>query len=226
MKKVFPKENHIYHFIDSGARGSWGNVTQLCGMKGLVASPSGKTIELPIKSNFKEGLSSLEYFIATHGGRKGKADTALKTAQSGYMTRRLVDAAQNILVRENDCGTLHFEEVDRAKPEGIFGENFEERIYGKILSKDLLDKKGTVLGKKSAIIDQTLLKVILASDAAIIPVRSMLNCETHEGVCQQCYGMDLARNSLVEIGAPVGIVAAQSIGEPGTQLTMRTFHTG
>ena len=141
MKKVFPKHNHIYHFIDSGARGSWGNVTQLCGMKGLVASPSGKTIELPIKSNFKEGLTALEYFIATHGGRKGKADTALKTAQSGYMTRRLVDAAQNILVRELDCGTLHFEEITRATSGVVFEESFEERIYGKILSKELVDKK-------------------------------------------------------------------------------------
>lgn len=226
MKKVFPKENHIYHFIDSGARGSWGNVTQLCGMKGLVASPSGKTIELPIKSNLKEGFTALEYFIATHGGRKGKADTALKTAQSGYMTRRLVDAAQNVLVRENDCGTLHFEDVQRAATGVVFEESFEERIYGKILSKNLTDKTGKVLAQKSDMIDRTLLKAIVASDVDFVPVRSMLGCETHEGVCQCCYGMDLARNDLVEIGTPVGIVAAQSIGEPGTQLTMRTFHTG
>lgn len=226
MKKVFPKENHIYHFIDSGARGSWGNVTQLCGMKGLVASPSGKTIELPIKSNFKEGLTALEYFIATHGGRKGKADTALKTAQSGYMTRRLVDAAQNILVRENDCGTLHFEDIPReAGKSVVFQESFEERIYGKILSKDLIEG-GKTLAKKSDIIDQTLLKTILASKVETVPVRTILMCETHEGVCQHCYGMDLARNRIVDIGTPIGIVAAQSIGEPGTQLTMRTFHTG
>ncbi len=226
MKKVFPKQNHIYHFIDSGARGSWGNVTQLCGMKGLVASPSGKTIELPIKSNFKEGLTALEYFIATHGGRKGKADTALKTAQSGYMTRRLVDAAQNILVRENDCGTLHFEEVQRANRGVVFEESFEERLYGKVLAKDLSDKSGKVSAKKGDIIDQNLLKAIVASDIQSIPVRSILNCETHEGICQHCYGMDLARNHLVDIGTPIGIVAAQSIGEPGTQLTMRTFHSG
>ena len=225
MKKVFPKENHIYHFIDSGARGSWGNVTQLCGMKGLVASPSGKTIELPIKSNFKEGLTALEYFIATHGGRKGKADTALKTAQSGYMTRRLVDAAQNILVRENDCGTLHFEDVNRASRGVVFEEPFEERIYGKILAKDLLNGK-TTLAHKGDIIDQNLLTTILATDIQTVPVRSILNCETHEGICQHCYGMDLARNRIVDIGTPIGIVAAQSIGEPGTQLTMRTFHTG
>ncbi len=226
MKKVFPKENHIYHFIDSGARGSWGNVTQLCGMKGLVASPSGKTIELPIKSNFKEGLTALEYFIATHGGRKGKADTALKTAQSGYMTRRLVDAAQNILVRELDCGTLHYEEVEREVAKSVvFQESFEERIYGKVLAKDLTEGN-EVLAKKGDIIDQTLLKIILAAKMPTIPVRSMLTCETHEGVCQHCYGMDLARNRIVDIGTPVGIVAAQSIGEPGTQLTMRTFHSG
>lgn len=145
------------------------------------------------------------------------------------MTRRLVDAAQNILVRENDCGTLHFEEISRkdsGKSGGVFEESFDEKIYGKVLAKDLLDSKGTVVATKGTTIDQSLLKVILASDAPIIPVRSMLNCETHEGVCQQCYGMDLARNTLVEIGSPVGIVAAQSIGEPGTQLTMRTFHTG
>ena len=137
MKEVFREENHIFNFVDSGSRGSWGNVTQLCGMKGLVASPSGKTIELPIKSNFKEGLSTLEYFIATHGGRKGKADTALKTAQSGYMTRRLVDAAQNLLVREKDCGTLHFETVNREEKHEVFEESFEEKLFGKVLAKDL-----------------------------------------------------------------------------------------
>lgn len=226
MKKVFPIENHIYHFIDSGARGSWGNVTQLCGMKGLVASPSGKTIELPIKSNYKEGLTALEYFIATHGGRKGKADTALKTAQSGYMTRRLVDAAQNILVRENDCGTLHYEDVPRETGKSVvFQESFEERIYGKILAKDLVEGK-TTIAKKGDMIDQTLLKTLLEGTVPSVPVRTMLMCETHEGVCQHCYGMDLAMNRVVDIGSPVGIVAAQSIGEPGTQLTMRTFHSG
>ncbi len=198
-------------------------------MKGLVASPSGKTIELPIKGNYKEGLSVLEYFINTHSGRKGKADTALKTAQSGYMTRRLVDAAQNILVREHDCGTLHFSEVHRHpvhKTGGVFEESFEERIYGKILAKDLLDTSGALIAPRNTMIDQTLLKTILNSDAEIVPIRAVLHCETHEGVCQKCYGMDLARNDLVDIGTPVGIVAAQSIGEPGTQLTMRSFHTG
>ncbi len=138
------------------------------------------------------------------------------------MTRRLVDAAQNILVREYDCGTLHYEDVAREKDKtGVFEESFEERIYGKVLAKNL---EG--IGEKGDLIDQTLLKKILASSAPSIPVRSILSCETHEGVCQCCYGMDLARNRLVEIGTPIGIVAAQSIGEPGTQLTMRTFHTG
>ncbi len=150
----------------------------------------------------------------------------MKTAQSGYMTRRLVDAAQNILVRENDCGTLHYEDVTReGMKSGVFEESFEERIYGKILAKDLVDGD-TVLAKKGDMIDQVLLKSIVASRVGIVPVRTMLMCETHEGICQCCYGMDLARNHLVEIGAPIGIVAAQSIGEPGTQLTMRTFHSG
>ncbi len=198
-------------------------------MKGLVASPSGKTNELPIKGNYKEGLSVLEYFINTHSGRKGKADTALKTAQSGYMTRRLVDAAQNILVREQDCGTLHYSDVHRHpvhKTGGVFEESFEERIYGKILAKDLHDMSGALIAPRDMMIGQALLKTILASDAEIVPIRTVLHCETHEGACQKCYGMDLARNTLVDIGTPVGIVAAQSIGEPGTQLTMRSFHTG
>ena len=196
-------------------------------MKGLVASPTGKTIELPIKGNYKEGLSVLEYFINTHSGRKGKADTALKTAQSGYMTRRLVDAAQNILVREEDCGTLHFETITRSNAKtGVFVESFEERIYGKVLAQDIV-VDGVKLAHKGDIIDRDLQrKIIDAEKLESFTVRTMLMCETNEGVCQCCYGMDLARNTLVEIGTPVGIVAAQSIGEPGTQLTMRTFHTG
>ncbi len=141
------------------------------------------------------------------------------------MTRRLVDAAQNILVRESDCGTLHFEDVSRASRGVVFEASFEERIYGKVLAKDLVDGK-TTLAHKGDIIDQTLLKTILATDIQTVPVRSILGCETHEGVCQHCYGMDLARNRIVDIGTPIGIVAAQSIGEPGTQLTMRTFHSG
>ncbi len=226
MKKNFTPSNPIYNLVDSGARGNWGNVTQLCGMKGLVVSPTGKTIELPIKSNLKEGFSTLEYFIATHGWRKGKADTALKTAQSGYLTRRLVDAAQNILIRENDCHTVHYEEFDRSESTTLFGDTFENKIYGKFTAKDVLDSKGSVVLESGTLIAKLELKKILDSDARLVAVRSVLTCETEEGVCQQCYGLDLASNAMVKIGTPVGIIAAQSIGEPGTQLTMRTFHSG
>lgn len=224
MKPFFKAENPIYNMIDSGARGNWGNLTQLCGMKGLVASPSGKTIELPIKSNLKEGFSTLEYFIATHGGRKGKADTALKTAQSGYLTRRLVDAAQNILIRSADCGTHHYEEIVKATSKSIFGESFEERIYAKFLAKDII-VGNTVIATAGTVIDKGLIKTIVDNDVEAVSVRSILTCETEEGVCQKCYGLDLAHNTLAEFGTPIGIIAAQSIGEPGTQLTMRTFHS-
>jgi len=225
MKPFFKAENPIYNMIDSGARGNWGNLTQLCGMKGLVASPSGKTIELPIKSNLKEGFSTLEYFIATHGGRKGKADTALKTAQSGYLTRRLVDAAQNILIRSDDCGTHHYEEIVKATSKTIFGESFEERIYAKFLAKDAMVGK-TVIAPAGTVISKELIKTFTEANVESVCVRSILTCETEEGVCQKCYGLDLAHNDLAEFGTPIGIIAAQSIGEPVTQLTMRTFHSG
>lgn len=225
-KKNYDPSNPIYNLVDSGARGNWGNVTQLAGMKGLVASPSGGTIELPIKSNLKEGFSTLEYFIATHGGRKGKADTALKTAQSGYLTRRLVDASQNILVREEDCGTINFETYDRRDEKTLFGDSFENKIFGKVTISPVVDESGEVIVDKNILITKALLKKIMASSASRVSVRSILNCECEEGVCQKCYGMDLSTSELVKIGTPVGIIAAQSIGEPGTQLTMRTFHSG
>jgi DNA-directed RNA polymerase subunit beta' len=226
MKKNFGPKNPIYNFVDSGARGSWGNVTQLCGMKGLVASPTGEIIELPIKGNYKEGLSVLEYFINTHSGRKGKADTALKTAQSGYLTRRLVDAAQNILVREHDCGTFHFEEFDREESKSLFGDTFENKIFGKFTAKEVFDAQGRVVVGSDTLITKEILRTILDSSARKVAVRSVLTCETEEGVCQKCYGLDLATSNIATIGVPVGIIAAQSIGEPGTQLTMRTFHSG
>ncbi len=226
MKKNFDPKNPIFNLVDSGARGNWGNVTQLCGMKGLVVSPTGKTIELPIKSNLKEGFSTLEYFIATHGGRKGKADTALKTAQSGYLTRRLVDAAQNILVREHDCGTLHSEAFDRDEGKTLFGDTFENKIFGKFTSADVLDESGKEVVPAGTLITKEILRTILESSAKRVSVRSVLTCETEEGVCQKCYGLDLATSDIAKIGTPVGIIAAQSIGEPGTQLTMRTFHSG
>lgn len=225
MKKYYSADNHLRLLVDSGARGSWGNLAQLAGMMGLVANPSGKTIELPIKSNIKEGMSTLEYFIATHGGRKGKADTALKTAQSGYLTRRLVDAAQNVLVREADCGTVHYREINR-KDTTQFGESFEDLIYGKFLAKDVFNADKKLVLAKGTLVDKANLKIIAESTTDNVCVRSVLTCESSEGVCQHCYGLDLARSELVQIGTPVGVVAAQSIGEPGTQLTMRTFHSG
>ncbi|MBI5414129.1 DNA-directed RNA polymerase subunit beta' [Candidatus Peregrinibacteria bacterium] len=223
--KHFP-ENDIFYMIDSGARGNWGQVTQLCGIKGLVASPSGRTIELPIKANLKEGFSILEYFIATHGGRKGKSDTALKTAEAGYLTRRLVDAVQDIIIREEDCKSVAYLEISRKDSEKI-GEKFERRIYGRTLAEDLLDPKTKeIIAKRNEEIGNRLVGEISKRKVETLRVRCIMNCETPGGICQKCYGRDLGSNRTVEIGTPVGIIAAQSIGEPGTQLTMRTFHMG
>jgi len=222
MKDLYDNSNHIYNFIDSGARGNWGNITQLAGMKWLVASTSGKTIELPIKSTLKEGFSPLEYFIATHGWRKGKSDTALKTAQSGYLTRRLVDSSQNIIIREEDCGTVHHKVVLREDPKSGFDEKFEDRIYSHTLALDVKDSKGDVIITEGTVIDTNTLAIIEEHKVEEVAIRSVLTCETEWGVCQKCYGLDLSANAGVDIGSPVGVIAAQSIGEPGTQLTMRT----
>ncbi|MCD5375453.1 DNA-directed RNA polymerase subunit beta' [Candidatus Gracilibacteria bacterium] len=226
MKSLYNNDNHIFNFIDSGARGNWGNITQLAGMKGLVSSTTGKTIELPIKSTLKEGFSTLEYFIATHGGRKGKSDTALKTAQSGYLTRRLVDSSQNIIIREEDCGTVHHKVVLREDPKSGFDEKFADRIYSHTLALDVKDAKGNVIITEGTVIDKDTLAIIEENNTPEVAIRSVLTCETEGGVCQRCYGLDLAANAGVDIGSPVGVIAAQSIGEPGTQLTMRTFHSG
>ena len=226
MKELFGKKNHIYHFIDSGSRGNWGNITQLCGMKGLVASTSGATIELPIKSTLKEGFSSLEYFIATHGWRKGKSDTALKTAQSGYLTRRLVDSSQNIVVKEDDCSTVHYKTVTKGEKMGSFDEKFDDRIYSHTIATPVLDEKGAVLFEANTVIDIPTLKALNEHNVGEVNIRSVLTCETNGWVCKKCYGLDLSTTREVKIGDPVGVVAAQSIGEPGTQLTMRTFHSG
>nr|MDD3720450.1 DNA-directed RNA polymerase subunit beta' [Candidatus Gracilibacteria bacterium] len=226
MKTKFNYKNHVFNFIDSGARGNWGNLTQLCGMKGLVASTTGKTIELPIKSTLKEGFSTLEYFIATHGGRKGKSDTALKTAQSGYLTRRLVDASQNMIVKEDDCHTVHYKTVSRFDKKGSFDASFDERIFSNTLASDVKNEKGNIILKAGTVIDTPSLKIINDNLINEVNIRSVLTCETEGGVCKKCYGLDLGANSVAEIGTPVGIIAAQSIGEPGTQLTMRTFHSG
>ena len=226
MKSGFDKRNHVFAYIDSGARWNWGNVTQLCWMKGLVASTSGKTIELPIKSTLKEGFSTLEYFIATHGWRKGKSDTALKTAQSGYLTRRLVDSSQNLIIKENDCKSVHYKTVTSSDGEWSFSESFEDRIYSHTTATDVLDSNGNIIIEAGTVIDKTILKVIAKNNITEVNIRSVLTCESEGWVCQKCYGLDLGLNIPVEIGTPVWVIAAQSIGEPGTQLTMRTFHSG
>lgn len=228
MIELFKKhpENHIYYMIDSGARGNWGQITQLCGMKGLVANPSGRTIELPIKSNLKHGFSILEYFIATHGGRKGKSDTALKTAEAGYLTRRLVDAVQDIVIKENDCGSKQVHLITRAESKSI-GEEFEKRIFGRTLASPLKHPKtGKVIADAGEGINNPINEQIRSLGIDSAEVRSVMTCLTDNGICQKCYGSDLGTNKLVQLGTAVGIIAAQSIGEPGTQLTMRTFHMG
>ncbi len=216
--------NGITYMIDSGARGNWGQITQLAGMKGLVANPSGRTIELPIQSNLKEGFTILEYFIATHGGRKGKSDTALKTAEAGYLTRRLVDAVQDIIIKEDDCNATASHMVTRADSERI-GEKFENRIFGRTLNDDVVVGK-TVIAKRNTEIDADVIAELIKHKVQEVSLRSVMTCMTDAGICIKCYGRDLSDNKTVKTGTPVGIIAAQSIGEPGTQLTMRTFHMG
>jgi len=217
--------NPVYSMIHSGARGSWGQTTQMMGIKGLVASPSGETIELPVKASFKEGFEVLEYFISTHGTRKGLTDTALRTANAGYLTRRLVDVSQDVVVVEQDCGTKNFTTISRQQCQEI-NKKLGQRVLGRVTAKDVLDSKGKVVVKRNILVDQVAAKAIDESDAKEVKIRSVLECESLDGVCQKCYGWDLCYNNLVEKGVAVGIIAAQSIGEPGTQLTMRTFHTG
>ncbi len=195
-------------------------------MKGLVANPAGKTIELPVKSNLKEGFSILEYFIATHGGRKGKSDTALKTAEAGYLTRRLVDAVQDIVIKEEDCGSNHKHLITEEESEKI-GEAFANRIFGRTLAEHVVHPKtGEILIKKGTEIDNAAVRTIINNDVDHISVKSVMACQTEGGICQKCYGRDLGGNETIQLGTAVGIIAAQSIGEPGTQLTMRTFHMG
>jgi DNA-directed RNA polymerase subunit beta' len=226
MIKGFQKEpeNAISYAVLSGARGNWGQVAQLGAMKGLVANPSGRTIELPIQSNFRDGFTILEYFISTHGGRKGKSDTALKTAEAGYLTRRLVDAVQDVIIREEDCGSKDSHLITRKESEEI-GEEFASRIFGRTLGEDL-EHKGKVIAKINTEIDRDLLAEIEEKKIDEVSVRSVMTCRTISGICKKCYGRDLGDNRTVEVGTPVGIIAAQAIGEPGTQLTMRTFHMG
>jgi len=226
-KRMSPSFNPIYIMADSGARGSAQQIRQLAGMRGLMAKPSGEIIETPITTNFREGLSVLEYFISTHGARKGLADTALKTANSGYLTRRLVDVAQDAIISENDCGTLDGVELVALVEGGEIIEKLGDRILGRVSVEDIFDPyTGEVLVQASTEIDEE--KVHIIEDAGIdkVKIRSVLTCESRRGVCILCYGRDLARGHMVNIGEAIGVIAAQSIGEPGTQLTMRTFHIG
>ncbi len=226
MKELFDNKNHVFNFIDSWARWNWWNITQLCWMKGLVASTTGKTIELPIKSTLKEWFGALEYFIATHGWRKGKSDTALKTAQSGYLTRRLVDSSQNIIVKEDDCKTVHYKTVIREDNTWGFSDKFEDRIYSHTIARDVKDSKWKVVVETGTIIDTNVLKVLNTKKINKVQIRSVLTCETEGWVCKMCYWLDLGLSKPVETWTPVWVIAAQSIWEPGTQLTMRTFHSG
>ena len=218
--------NSVYMMAHSGARGSAAQLKQLSGMRGLMAKPSGEIIENPIKSNFKEGLSVLEYFTSTHGARKGLADTALKTASSGYLTRRLVDVAQDAVIREEDCGTENGVVVEEIIESGNITSKLSERILGRTPVNDIVNEEDKLIVKGGDIIEETDLEVISNLGIRSLKIRSVLTCDTEDGICAKCYGRDLARGTAVNIGEAVGIIAAQSIGEPGTQLTMRTFHIG
>ncbi len=228
-KKIVPASldpnNPVYAVIDSGARGSWSQPAQMMGMKGLVQNPKGEVMELPIKSSYKEGFNVLEYFIATHGARKGLTDTALKTASAGYLTRRLVDVSQDVIIRENDCRTK--EGIEIVRTDGAeFGHTFSSRLFSRTALEDI-KVSGKKLVEAGEIIDRVTAKQIEAApDIASLKVRSPITCKTLYGLCSRCYGYDLGTNQPVKIGEAVGIIAAQSIGEPGTQLTMRTFHIG
>jgi len=219
--------NSIYMMADSGARGSAAQIRQLAGMRGLMAKPDGSIIETPITANFREGLNVLQYFISTHGARKGLADTALKTANSGYLTRRLVDVAQDLVVTEHDCGTLDGLQMTPLIEGGDVVEPLRERVLGRVVAEDVV-KPGTteVLLPRNTLIDEALCDFIEKNSIDQMKVRSIITCQTDFGICASCYGRDLARGHMINQGEAIGVVAAQSIGEPGTQLTMRTFHIG
>ncbi|MBM7699834.1 DNA-directed RNA polymerase subunit beta' [Kurthia huakuii] len=227
LMKSLPATNPIFMMSDSGARGNASNFTQLAGMRGLMANPAGRIIELPIKSSFREGLTVLEYFISTHGARKGLADTALKTADSGYLTRRLVDVAQDVIIREDDCGTDKGLEISALKEGNELIEALEERVLGRYAKKTIRHPEtNEVIVSPDELITAELARKITEANIETVTIRSAFTCNTKHGVCKKCYGMNLATGDEVEVGEAVGIIAAQSIGEPGTQLTMRTFHTG
>ena len=227
LQKGLDRYNPIFMMADSGARGSMSQIRQLAGMRGLIANTSGKTIEIPIRANYREGLNILEYFISSRGARKGLADTALRTADSGYLTRRLVDVSQDVIIREEDCGATDGLEVFDIKEGKESIESLHERLIGRYLVEDFVDPEtGAVLVSKDKMMDDNDADIIVGHGVERIKVRSILNCRARHGVCKKCYGANLANGQPVTVGEAVGIIAAQSIGEPGTQLTMRTFHTG
>ncbi len=226
MAKDMDQTSSAAVMMNSGARGNLSQMAQMAGMKGLVVNASGRTIEFPIKSNYKEGLSSLEYFSSTHGARKGLSDTALKTSDSGYLTRRLVDVSQEVVVTEKDCGTKNGTVITKTESKKI-GEDFSARVISRVLAKDAVDEKtGEIILKKGTLIGTDEFAKLDVAQITEVTIRSALTCESEWGICQHCYGSDLARGGLIALGEAVGIIAAQSIGEPGTQLTMRTFHAG
>ena len=227
LQKSMDKFNPIFMMADSGARGSMKQIRQLAGMRGLMADTAGRTIEIPIKANFREGLSVLEYFISSRGARKGMADTALRTADSGYLTRRLVDVSQQVIIREPDCGTLDGIEVSEIEEYGQVIETFAERLHGRYPTEDIVDPAtGELLFTKDTMLRKDDAKILEGHGIKAVKIRSVLTCRARSGVCAKCYGINLAIGEPVGAGEAVGIIAAQSIGEPGTQLTMRTFHTG
>ncbi|AYY14751.1 DNA-directed RNA polymerase subunit beta' [Actinobacteria bacterium YIM 96077] len=230
MRESFVSSNSIHRMVHAGARGNWMQIRQLAGMRGLVANPRGDTIPRPIKSSFREGLSVLEFFISTHGARKGLADTALRTADSGYLTRRLVDVSQDIIIREVDCGTERGLNLPIASRDAngtlSVAELAETSVYARALAEDIVAEDGTRLASAGDDVGDVQIKYLVQNGIEKVRVRSVLTCESKTGVCAVCYGRSLATGKLVDVGEAVGIIAAQSIGEPGTQLTMRTFHTG
>jgi DNA-directed RNA polymerase subunit beta' len=220
-----PNGNLAAQAISGATKGGFGPISQLAGMRGLMADPSGRIIPLPIRSNFREGLNALEYFISTHGARKGLADTALRTADAGYLTRRLVDVAQDVIINDDDCGT--YEGVWIRKSDDIAGQSMGVRLFGRLSAANIVDPRtGELLVERDDMLDHEAVRKIVLAGIEEVKVRSPLTCELNHGICARCYGMDLGRGKMTEIGSAVGIVAAQSIGEPGTQLTLRTFHTG
>ena len=222
----FDRLNPVYMMAFSGARGNLSQVSQLVGMRGLMADAQGQIIDLPIKSNFKEGLSVTEYIISSYGARKGLVDTALKTADSGYLTRRLVDVAQDVIIREEDCHTNKSIKLTAIMDGDEVIVPLEDRLLGRTVAQDIIDKDGNVIVTKNTTVNREDLAKIKELKLKEVDVRSTLTCELEYGICQKCYGWAMTTQKLVDIGEAIGIIAAQSIGEPGTQLTMRTFHTG